>query len=144
MQLQRPSPPHNKMAGAQSSSSTSDDFRFSDLSLEPLRQQVAAFAKERDWEQFHTPRNLLLAMVGEVGELSEIFQWRGEVAPGLPGWKDKDKVHLGEEMADVFIYLLRLAGESVEIPSRVCCNNNPATAAKPTGGPRTNKSTARD
>ena len=84
-------------------------FQFSPLSLEPVRQQLAQFANDRDWNQFHTPRNLLLAMVGEVGELSEIFQWRGECAPGLPGWKEKDRVHLGEELSDVFLYLLRLA-----------------------------------
>jgi dCTP diphosphatase len=35
------------------------------------------FVKDRDWEQFHTPRNLLLALVGEVGELAEIYQWAG-------------------------------------------------------------------
>ena len=54
--------------------------------LETLRQQLAGFALEREWDQFHTPRNLALAMVGEVGELCEIFQWKGEVAAGLPGW----------------------------------------------------------
>lgn len=48
--------------------------------LEDLRQQLASFAAEREWDQFHTPRNLALAMVGEVGELCEIFQWKGEAA----------------------------------------------------------------
>ncbi|KAI3984861.1 hypothetical protein MKX01_039478 [Papaver californicum] len=48
-------------------------------------------------------------MVGEVGELSEIFQWRGEVAKGLPNWEDSDKEHLGEELSDVLLYLIRLA-----------------------------------
>ena len=43
---------------------------------------------------------LLLFQVGEVGELSEIFQWRGEVARGLPDWKDEEKEHLGEELSD--------------------------------------------
>ena len=47
--------------------------------------------------------------VGEVGELSEIFQWRGEVERGLPDWKEEDKVHLGEELADVLLYLLQLS-----------------------------------
>ena len=79
------------------------------LTLEQLRSQVAAFADERDWNQFHTPRNLLLALVGEVGELSEIFQWRGEVEPGLNSWKEEDKVHLGEELSDVLVYLVRLS-----------------------------------
>eukprot|EP00899_Mesostigma_viride_P001860 jgi/Mesvir1/11675/Mv00069-RA.1 len=70
---------------------------------------MAEFAKLRDWDQFHTPRNLLLALVGEVGELSEIFQWRGEVSRGLNDWSDKDKTHLGEELSDVLLYLVRLA-----------------------------------
>ncbi|CAN4120882.1 unnamed protein product [Withania somnifera] len=70
---------------------------------------MADFAKERDWGQFHTPRNLLLAMVGEVGELSEIFQWKGEVPSGLPDWEEKEKQHLGEELSDVLLYLVRLS-----------------------------------
>jgi dCTP diphosphatase len=82
-----------------------------DVTLEDLRVRLADFANDRDWNQYHTPRNLLLAMVGEVGELSEIFQWRGDAgcAPGLPGWKSADREHLGEEMSDVLLYLLRLA-----------------------------------
>lgn len=47
--------------------------------------------------------------MGEVGELSEIFQWRGEVARGLPNWEESDKEHLGEELSDVLLYLIRLA-----------------------------------
>lgn len=88
----------------------STDGCFEDtFTLEKLRSQVAAFADDRDWNQFHTPRNLLLALVGEVGELSEIFQWRGEVKPGLSDWKEEDKIHLGEELSDVLVYLVRLS-----------------------------------
>ncbi|MBA0859851.1 hypothetical protein Goshw_011440, partial [Gossypium schwendimanii] len=47
--------------------------------------------------------------VGEVGELSEIFQWKGEVPKGLPDWKEEEKVHLGEELSDVLLYLVRLS-----------------------------------
>ena len=47
--------------------------------------------------------------IGEVGELSEIFQWRGEVDKGLPNWKEAEKEHLGEELSDVLLYLVRLA-----------------------------------
>lgn len=47
--------------------------------------------------------------VGEVGELSEIFQWKGEVDRGLPNWKESDKEHLGEELSDVLLYLIRLS-----------------------------------
>ncbi|KAK6238812.1 hypothetical protein QUC31_004281 [Theobroma cacao] len=79
------------------------------VSLDLLKQKMANFAKERDWDQFHSPRNLLLALVGEVGELSEIFQWKGEVPKGLPDWKEEEKVHLGEELSDVLLYLVRLS-----------------------------------
>ncbi|KAJ6334144.1 hypothetical protein OIU78_011116 [Salix suchowensis] len=79
------------------------------VTLKDLKKKMADFAKERDWDQFHSPRNLLLALVGEVGELSEIFQWRGEVARGLPDWKDEEKEHLGEELSDVLLYLVRLS-----------------------------------
>jgi dCTP diphosphatase len=44
-----------------------------------------------------------------VGELSEIFQWKGEVPKGLPDWEEKEKEHLGEELSDVLLYLVRLA-----------------------------------
>ena len=63
----------------------------------------------RDWDQFHTPRNLALALVGEVGELCEIFQWKGEVEPGLPGFSAREIEHVGEEMSDVLLYLTRMA-----------------------------------
>ncbi|KAL6000231.1 hypothetical protein ACLOJK_023926 [Asimina triloba] len=79
------------------------------VTLEELKKMMADFAKERDWDQFHSPRNLLLALVGEVGELSEIFQWKGEVPRGLPDWEEKEKVHLGEELSDVLLYLVRLS-----------------------------------
>ncbi|KAF2316055.1 hypothetical protein GH714_040850 [Hevea brasiliensis] len=80
-----------------------------DVSLQELRDRLAEFAEVRGWEQYHSPRNLLLALVGEVGELSEIFQWKGEVAKGLPNWSSSDKEHLEEELSDVLLYLIRLA-----------------------------------
>ncbi|KAL6342975.1 hypothetical protein AAG906_016995 [Vitis piasezkii] len=85
------------------------DDRAMNISLKDLSKKLEEFAKARDWEKYHSPRNLLLAMVGEVGELSEIFQWRGEVDKGLPNWDDSDKEHLGEELSDVLLYLIRLA-----------------------------------
>ena len=60
--------------------------------LQSLRELQAAFARARDWDQFHTPRNILLALTGEVGELAEIFQWKGEVARGLPDFSAAEKV----------------------------------------------------
>ncbi|GBF90852.1 hypothetical protein Rsub_03706 [Raphidocelis subcapitata] len=95
------------MNDAQASRNT----RFSELSLEEVRARISSFAEERDWRQYHTPRNLLLALVGEVGEAAEIFQWRpdSELAPGLPSFEAREREHLGEELSDVLLYLVRLA-----------------------------------
>ena len=79
------------------------------LGLDKVRKKAREFAEERDWGQFHTPHNLLLALVGEVGELSEIFQWKGEVHHGCPELSTQEFEHLGEELADVLVYLVRLA-----------------------------------
>ena len=98
-----------------------EEFTFSkEPNLEKIRQIHDQFSRERDWGQYHTPRNLTLALVGEVGELAEIFQWKGEVAEGLPGWPDKERKALEEEMSDILIYLVRLADKChVDLPSAV-------------------------
>ena len=76
-------------------------------SLEILRAQLAQFAAERDWEQFHNPKNLAMAVAGEAGELIEHFQWlTPEEAANLPP-ATRDEVAL--ECADVLLFLLRLA-----------------------------------
>ncbi|KAL1334197.1 hypothetical protein HN51_063093 [Arachis hypogaea] len=80
-----------------------------DVSLHELSKRLAEFSQVRGWDEYHSPRNLLLALVGEVGELSEIFQWKGEVGKGLPNWSSADKEHLEEELSDVLLYLVRLA-----------------------------------
>ncbi|XP_071092942.1 dCTP pyrophosphatase 1-like [Haliotis cracherodii] len=85
-------------------------FMFSNKpSLEEIRKISSKFADDRDWNQFHTPRNLLLALTAEVGELTEIFQWKGEVKEGLPDFSEAEKRHVGQEMSDVLLYLVRLA-----------------------------------
>ena len=72
-----------------------------------LREQLAAFAAERDWDQFHNPKNLAMALAGEAGELVEHFQWLTfEEAATLPP-ATRDEVAL--ECADVLLFLLRLA-----------------------------------
>lgn len=80
-----------------------------ELTMEQIRQMQAQFTDERDWDQFHQPRNLLLALVGEVGELAELFQWRGEVMEGLPDWTDTERTALAHELSDVLIYLVALS-----------------------------------
>ena len=88
---------------------TSVGVPFSDCSLEHLRLSQQHFSNERQWLRFHTPRNLLLALVGEVGELAELFQWREDAEPGLPQWTAADQDAVGEEMSDVLLYLVRLS-----------------------------------
>ncbi|MBT8428765.1 MAG: nucleotide pyrophosphohydrolase [Gammaproteobacteria bacterium] len=66
-----------------------------------------AFARERDWEQFHSPKNLSMALVGEAGELIEHFQWLSEEASADLDGEKKDQIAL--EMADILIYLIRLS-----------------------------------
>ncbi|KAK7066163.1 dCTP pyrophosphatase 1, partial [Halocaridina rubra] len=97
------------------------DFKFSsDLSLEDIRQDQHNFCRERNWLQFHPPRNVLLALVGEVGELSELFQWRGEVTRGLPEFSSHDKMRVGEELSDILIYLVDLAEQcQIDLPAAV-------------------------
>ena len=74
--------------------------------LEQLRAQLAVFAAERDWDQFHNPKNLAMALAGETGELVEHFQWLTfEQAAKLPR-ATREEVAL--ECADVLLFLLRL------------------------------------
>ena len=74
--------------------------------LESLRARLAAFAAERDWDQFHNPKNLAMALAGEAGELVEHFQWLSfEQAADLPA-ATREEVAL--ECADVLLFLLRL------------------------------------
>jgi dCTP diphosphatase len=77
--------------------------------LEILRDRMRQFAADRDWGSFHDPKSVLLALVGEVGELAELFQW-------LPAEQARDlaqdeplRTRAGEEMADVLLYLVLLA-----------------------------------
>lgn len=76
-------------------------------SLDDLSAHLLAFARERDWEQFHSPKNLTMALAGEAGELLEHFQWLSEAdSAALP---DAKREAVALEMADILIYLVRLA-----------------------------------
>jgi len=77
--------------------------------IELLSDRMRRFADARDWGRFHDPKSVLLALVGEVGELAELFQW-------LPAEQARDlardqplRTRAGEEMADVLLYLVLLA-----------------------------------
>lgn len=76
-------------------------------SVEGLSLLIRNFANERHWNRYHTPRNIALALLGEVGELAELFQWKGD--EGELELSDEERDKIGQEVADVTIYLLRLA-----------------------------------
>lgn len=78
-----------------------------DNNLQTLQQHLADFAAVRDWDQFHSPKNLSMALAGEAGELLEHFQWLTEAQSCTIDADKREAVAL--EMADVLIYLLRLA-----------------------------------
>jgi len=76
-------------------------------SLAALQDRLKQFAQQRDWEQFHNPKNLAMAMAGEVGEVMEHLQWlTADQSENLP---DDTRQALELELADVLFYLLRLA-----------------------------------
>lgn len=74
------------------------------MDIKKLQNKLAEFAEDRDWDQFHSPKNLVMALTSEVGELNELFQWLNEEQS-----KNVDNDELRQEIADIFIYLLRLA-----------------------------------
>jgi dCTP diphosphatase len=75
--------------------------------LEELRNAVRAFAEARDWQQFHTPKNLVMALNVEVAELMEHFQWL--TAEQSQALDQRRREQVEQEMGDVLIYLIRLA-----------------------------------
>ena len=75
--------------------------------LRALQQHLAAFAAERDWDQFHSPKNLSMALAVEAAELVEHFQWLTEERSAHLDAEQLREVRL--EAADVLIYLVRLA-----------------------------------
>ena len=78
------------------------------VAIPDIQRRLREFAAERDWDQFHTPKNLAMALSAEVGELTEIFQWltpdQSMTVMSDPGRAE----HVRDEIADVFAYLLRL------------------------------------
>ncbi len=80
---------------------------MSEPTLLELQKKLAHFAAERDWEQFHSPKNLAMALIGEAAEIIEHFQWLTEEQSQQLTSEQQQAV--AQELADVFIYLLRLS-----------------------------------
>ena len=78
------------------------------MHVKKIQKKLSDFADERDWDQFHNPKNLAMALSVEASELVEIFQWlTPEQAEAI--MSSSEGGHVKEEMADVMIYLLRMA-----------------------------------
>ncbi|MEO5342871.1 MAG: nucleotide pyrophosphohydrolase [Gammaproteobacteria bacterium SHHR-1] len=77
-------------------------------SLQRLNQTLLEFARERDWEQFHSPKNLSMALIAEAAELVEHFQWLSQEQSYLRDQPEK-KAAVAEELADILIFLIRAA-----------------------------------
>ena len=79
------------------------------MDIRKIQTDLARFAVARDWEQFHSPKNLTMALAGEAGELVALFQWLSEDESRNIAANSLKLARIREEMADVFIYLARLA-----------------------------------
>ena len=76
------------------------------LDLKTIKEKLRKFSQERDWDQYHSPKNLAMAMSVEVSELLEIFQWSND--GGMEKIEDKEtKKQIEEEIADIFNYLVK-------------------------------------
>jgi NTP pyrophosphatase (non-canonical NTP hydrolase) len=79
------------------------------MDLSEIRKRLAQFAEVRNWDQFHSPKNLSMGLAAEAAELLEIFQWLTEEQSKEIIKDEKEMALVREEIADVFIYLVRLS-----------------------------------
>lgn len=79
------------------------------MNINDIQKQLARFAEERNWDQFHTPKNLSMALAAEAAELLEIFQWLTDEQSKEIVNNEKEMTMIRQEIADIFIYLVRLA-----------------------------------
>jgi dCTP diphosphatase len=90
------------------------------MDIDKIQKRLSEFAKDRNWEQFHSPKNLTMALAAEVAELLEIFQWLTEEQSREIINNEKEMSLIKEEIADVVIYLVRLADKlNVDIEKAV-------------------------
>lgn len=80
---------------------------MSDTNVELLKRQLADFVRERDWSQFHSPKNLSMALSVEAAELLEIFQWQTEQQSSDLDVETQSRV--AEELADILLYSLLIS-----------------------------------
>ena len=78
------------------------------MDISAIQQKLRDFAAERNWDQFHSPKNLAMALAGEAGELLELFQWLTEEESTAGKLASKDLYKIREELADILLYLIRI------------------------------------
>lgn len=90
------------------------------MDIRQFQQELARFAEERDWDQFHTPKNLSMALAKEAAELMELFQWlTGEQSVAVAA-NHEEQILASDEIADIFIYLVRIADKlNIDIEAAV-------------------------
>ncbi|MDO8282358.1 MAG: nucleotide pyrophosphohydrolase [Thermodesulfovibrionia bacterium] len=90
------------------------------MNLPDIQKTLRKFAEARNWDQFHSPKNLSMALAAEAAELLEIFQWLTEEQSKDIVNSEKEIAQVKEEIADVFIYLVRLADKlNIDIEKEV-------------------------
>jgi dCTP diphosphatase len=89
-----------------------DAPRDESVRLGELKERVLAFARERDWEQFHSPKNLSMALAAEAAELMENFLWVDSEASRALLARPEKRTNIEEELADVVIYALEFANQA--------------------------------
>jgi NTP pyrophosphatase (non-canonical NTP hydrolase) len=95
-------------------------LREHDMDIKALQLTLRDFAAARDWQPFHTPKNLSTALMVEAAELAEIFQWMTPEESQLAHHNAANKEHIADEVADVLLYLLQLADHcTIDLPQAV-------------------------
>lgn len=92
--------------GVDSAQSANGEKFVTDVTIAELQTWVDRFSDERDWEKFHTPKNLAMSIAIEAAEIMELYQWRDGKEPTVNTSVDSP---VAEELADVLSYLLRMA-----------------------------------
>jgi NTP pyrophosphatase (non-canonical NTP hydrolase) len=95
-------------------------FTDSTATVADLKARVLAFVRERDWEQFHAPKNLSMALAAEAGELMELFLWATAEQSRALAAEPVKRARVAEELADVVIYALEFANATgIDVASAI-------------------------
>ena len=79
------------------------------MNIEEIKERIRIFSEERDWDQFHSPKNLSMALSAEVGELLDILQWIKEEDTRIENIEEETLKLVKEELADIFYYVIRIS-----------------------------------